>query len=65
MKDTTFYQALFRCYMPNRYARPDCRLCPLFAQGYSPNDECRRMLDDEIRHRKCVALKAEEHGQAE
>lgn len=65
MKDTTFYQALFWCYMPNRYARPDCRFCPLFAQGYSLNDECRWLLDDEIRERKCEALRAEEKGQAE
>ena len=59
MRDVDFYQALFRCYMPNREATPDCRYCPLYAQGHSPNDECRRMLDDEIRHRKCEALKAE------
>ncbi len=59
MRDVDFYQALFRCYMPNRAATPDCRHCPLYAQGHSPNDECRRMLDDEIRHRKCEALKAE------
>ena len=65
MKDTTFYQALFRCYLPNREATPNCRQCPLFAQGHSPNDECRRILNDEIRHRKCAALRAEERGQAE
>ena len=65
MNDTIFYQALFRCYLPNREAKPDCRHCPLFAQGHSPNDECRRMLDDEIRKRKCAALRAEEKGQAE
>ena len=59
MKDTTFYQALFRCYLPNREATPNCRQCPLFAQGHSPNDECRRMLNDEIRHRKCEARKKE------
>lgn len=59
MRDVDFYQALFRCYMPNRAATPDCRYCPLYAHGHSQNDECRRMLDDEIRHRKCEALKAE------
>ena len=65
MNDTTFYQALFRCYRPNEEQPPKCSQCPLFAQGYSPNDECRRMLDDEIRHRKCAALRVEERGQAE
>ena len=59
MNDTTFYQALFRCYKPNTEQPPNCRQCPLFAQGHSPNDECRRMLFDEIRHRKCAALAKE------
>ena len=57
MDDKTFYQALFRCYRPNEEQPPNCRYCPLFLKRYSPNDQCRRMLDDEIKHRKCEAMK--------
>ena len=63
MEDRTFYGALFRCYRPNEEQPPNCRYCPL--KDKTPNDECRRMLDDEIRKRKCAALRAEEKGQAE
>ena len=55
MDDTTFYGALFRCYRPNEEQPPNCRYCPLLLK--TPNDECRRMLDDEIRRRKCEALR--------
>ena len=55
MDDAVFYQALFCCYTPNPdVKRPgNCRHCPL--DDHWMNDECRRMLHDEIRRRKCEA----------
>ena len=59
MKDTTFYQAMFCCYRPAGNNK-NCKCCPLYAQGKFVNDECQRMLFDELRHRKCEALKKNE-----
>ena len=66
MRDTTFYQALFYCYSPNNEEtsiRRNCRYCPLHAQGLDINDECGRILFDEIKHRKCVALRKDEEDE--
>jgi hypothetical protein len=60
MKDTTFYQAMFYCYRPVEGNHRNCKHCPLYAQGKFVNDECQRMLFDELRHRKCEALKKDE-----
>ena len=59
MQDATFYQSLFCCYRPVYGSPRNCKNCPLFAQGKSPNDECQRMLFDELKHRKCEALRKE------
>lgn len=56
MKDTTFYQALCRCYSQTK----NCRRCPLFAQGYKENSECMQMLMNEISNRKSESLRKEE-----
>ena len=60
MKDTTFYQAMFCCYRPVEESHRNCKYCPLYAQGKFVNDECQRMLFDELRYRKCEALKKDE-----
>ena len=64
MKDTNFYQALFCCFQ----AYPDqskriCTRCPLYANGLFVNDECLRILKDEIKRRKCEALRKDEEDE--
>ena len=56
LTEAEFFQSLCWCFNQDR----NCKQCVLYARGYNENNECRRMLMDEISNRKRKALNDEE-----
>ena len=56
MSELMFYQCLVKCFNQDE----NCKKCPLYGKGLKENNECKRILMNEISKRKTEALLKEE-----